>query len=470
MLAAERCGRQTCPCLLCCRWSSTSWFSSGAGAVALQEAAALPSVAGRADGNDRNAAEQGVGGAVTQSRFMGRTAIPIATTPPVDGAPTISFAAPAPTAAQQQQQQQAAWPGRAQTCDGSGAAAEADAREGSPGAFQSRWVFDVNAWQWQQKHQGDEGGDEPALPSPAPAATHHRLAQHDIAARRWGDGRDTLGAALASQQGQQQQHQLDGQGAAKRQRVVVAAARGGSAAIGWASLGGLARQKEQLSAAVLLPLRHPALFRALGVDAVRGVLLHGPPGSGKSALARALGEEAGPGVHYEALSGAEAAGGDEAAARLKRAFATGGRAGGGAPACLAFAALRCPGFWHGAAAALALWVNHSTPCSGPLACQATCAPAPLCSPPALAPLQPGPRRPPYCSLMRWTRWHRRGRAPGCSPPRPSARPPPSCSRSSTSCGAARRRWAGGRAGGRAGGWLGGRASAEWPPCWARRWV
>ncbi|NOZ88835.1 MAG: proteasome-activating nucleotidase [Crenarchaeota archaeon] len=53
-------------------------------------------------------------------------------------------------------------------------------------------------------------------------------------------------------------------------------------------IGGLEEQKRELYEAVILPLTKPQLFRDLGIEPPRGVLLYGPPGCGKTLLAKAV--------------------------------------------------------------------------------------------------------------------------------------------------------------------------------------
>merc|ERR1711871_1344163 len=63
--------------------------------------------------------------------------------------------------------------------------------------------------------------------------------------------------------------------------------------VGYDDIGGCRRQMGQIREMIELPLRHPTLFKTLGVKPPRGVLLYGPPGSGKPLIARAVANETG---------------------------------------------------------------------------------------------------------------------------------------------------------------------------------
>ena len=90
--------------------------------------------------------------------------------------------------------------------------------------------------------------------------------------------------------------------------------------IGYDDIGGCRRQLAQIREMIELPLRHPTLFKTLGIKPPKGVLLYGPPGSGKTLIARAVANETG--AFFFLINGPEIMSkmAGEAESNLRRAF------------------------------------------------------------------------------------------------------------------------------------------------------
>lgn len=92
------------------------------------------------------------------------------------------------------------------------------------------------------------------------------------------------------------------EGAAPRGAVVITRDtavrfKGGETAEGrgqrvtYEDIGGLAREVQRVREIIELPLKYPQLFQRLGVEAPKGILMHGAPGTGKTLIARAVASE-----------------------------------------------------------------------------------------------------------------------------------------------------------------------------------
>lgn len=61
--------------------------------------------------------------------------------------------------------------------------------------------------------------------------------------------------------------------------------------VSWEDIGGLEEIKDELKEAVEWPLKYPKLFEKAGIRPLNGILLFGPPGCGKTLLAKAIANE-----------------------------------------------------------------------------------------------------------------------------------------------------------------------------------
>ncbi len=84
----------------------------------------------------------------------------------------------------------------------------------------------------------------------------------------------------------------------EKKGVGVAMAR-----ISYEDIGGLGKEIRRIREMIELPLKYPQVFERLGIEPPKGVLLHGPPGCGKTLIARAVANETD--AHFGHISGPE---------------------------------------------------------------------------------------------------------------------------------------------------------------------
>jgi len=90
--------------------------------------------------------------------------------------------------------------------------------------------------------------------------------------------------------------------------------------VSYEDIGGLGRELQRVREMIELPLKYPQVFERLGIDPPKGVLLHGPPGCGKTLIARAVANETA--AYFTHITGPEIMGKfyGESEARLRSVF------------------------------------------------------------------------------------------------------------------------------------------------------
>jgi transitional endoplasmic reticulum ATPase len=71
----------------------------------------------------------------------------------------------------------------------------------------------------------------------------------------------------------------------------------------WTDIGGHEELKDELREVVEYPLKYPEVYEKAGIDPAKGILLFGPPGTGKTMLAKAVATESG--ANFIAVRGPE---------------------------------------------------------------------------------------------------------------------------------------------------------------------
>jgi transitional endoplasmic reticulum ATPase len=103
-------------------------------------------------------------------------------------------------------------------------------------------------------------------------------------------------------------------------RLEAAGTQAATGRVSYEDIGGLGPAIQRVREMIELPLRYPEVFGRLGIDPPKGVLLHGPPGCGKTLLARAVASETD--ATFLSVSGPEIIGKlyGETEARLRQVF------------------------------------------------------------------------------------------------------------------------------------------------------
>jgi transitional endoplasmic reticulum ATPase len=101
----------------------------------------------------------------------------------------------------------------------------------------------------------------------------------------------------------------------------------GAQRLSYEDVGGLKGQVRRIREMIELPLRYPEVFERLGIDAPKGVLLSGPPGCGKTLIARIIAQETD--AQFFTISGPEIVHKfyGESEAHLRKIFEEAGRKG-----------------------------------------------------------------------------------------------------------------------------------------------
>ncbi|PSC72207.1 Ribosome biogenesis ATPase RIX7 isoform B [Micractinium conductrix] len=247
---------------------------------------------------------------------------------------------------QQQQQQQQATPGSGmnrsmmslygQAPRGEGAAADGDA-DGDAPAFAPPHVVAAAAARALKEEAaakrgaaaaaGGGGGtsmDAEAAPpgGPASASGHQQQVQVEVQPAPSTSGR--TGTVVKTKRGG---GTTPAERAATSKRPRTAGGRGGGGStvtppkpVTYADLGGIEPILDDIRELIEYPLKHPEVYGWLGVEPPRGVLLHGPPGCGKTALANAIANECG--VPFLRVSAPEVVSGmsGESEAKIRQLF------------------------------------------------------------------------------------------------------------------------------------------------------